>query len=112
MAALLTAHPDIDVLYAHNDDMGLGAVEAIEAAGRKPGTDITIITVDAVKDGMTALAEGKINYIVECSPLFGPQLMDLARQVEAGEKVAPRVAVEETTFTPEQARAVLADRRY
>jgi ABC-type sugar transport system substrate-binding protein len=111
-AALLKAHPDIDVLYAHNDDMGLGAIEAIQDAGRKPGTDIKIITVDAVKDGMTALSEGKINFIVECSPLLGPQLMDLAKKVKAGETVEPRVLTEETTFTQEQAKAVLADRKY
>ena len=112
MEAFLKAHPKIDVLYAHNDDMGLGAIEAIEAAGKKPGTDIKIITVDAVKDGMTALAAGKINYIVECSPLLGPQLMDLAKKVKAGETVEARVLTEETTFTQEQAKAVLADRKY
>jgi ABC-type sugar transport system substrate-binding protein len=112
MEAFLKAHPKIDVLYAHNDDMGLGAIEAIEAAGKKPGVDIKIITVDAVKDGMTALSEGKINYIVECSPLLGPQLMDLAKKVKAGETVEARVLTEETTFTQEQAKAVLADRKY
>jgi simple sugar transport system substrate-binding protein/ribose transport system substrate-binding protein len=112
MEAFLKANPKIDVLYAHNDDMGLGAIEAIEAAGKKPGTDIKIITVDAVKDGMTALAAGKINYIVECSPLLGPQLMDLAKKVAAGETVPTRVLTEESAFTPEQAKAVLADRKY
>jgi len=112
MEALIKANPDIDVLYAHNDDMGLGAIEAIEAAGKKPGVDIKIITVDAVKDGMTALAANKINFIVECSPLLGPQLMDLAKKVVAGEEVPQRVLTEETTFTPEQAKAVLAERKY
>jgi ABC-type sugar transport system substrate-binding protein len=112
MEAFLKANPKIDVLYAHNDDMGLGAIEAIEAAGKKPGTDIKIITVDAVKDGMTALSEGKINYIVECSPLLGPQLMDLAKKVAAGETVPTRVLTEESAFTPEQAKAVLPERKY
>ncbi|MFB9179520.1 ABC transporter substrate-binding protein [Dactylosporangium sucinum] len=112
MEAFLKANPKIDVLYAHNDDMGLGAIEAIEAAGKKPGVDIKIITVDAVKDGMTALAAGKINFIVECSPLLGPQLMDLAKKVVKGETVEQRVLTEETTFTPEQAKAALPDRKY
>jgi len=112
MEAFLKANPKIDVLYAHNDDMGLGAIEAIEAAGKKPGVDIKIITVDAVKDGMTAQSNGKINFIVECSPLLGPQLMDLAKKVVNGESVPQRVLTEETTFTPEQAKAVLADRKY
>jgi ABC-type sugar transport system substrate-binding protein len=112
MEAFLKANPDIDVLYAHNDDMGLGAIEAIEGAGKKPGVDIKIITVDAVKDGMQALADGKINYIVECSPLLGPQLMDLVEKVHAGETVPARVVTEETTFTQEQAKAVLPSRQY
>ncbi|GLY28787.1 ABC transporter substrate-binding protein [Kineosporia sp. NBRC 101731] len=112
METFLKSHPDIDVLYAHNDDMGLGAIEAIEAAGKTPGKDIKIITVDAVKDGMTALSEGKINFIVECSPLLGPQLMDLAKTVADGGTVDKRVLTEETTFTPEQAKEVLPERKY
>jgi len=112
MEAFLQAHSDIDVLYAHNDDMGLGAIEAIEAAGITPGEDIKIITVDAVRDGMQALADGKINFIVECSPLLGPQLMDLVQRVHAGEEVPARVVTEETTFTQEQAAEVLPERQY
>ncbi|GAT70653.1 lacI family transcriptional regulator [Planomonospora sphaerica] len=112
MEAFLKSNPDIDVLYAHNDDMGLGAIEAIEGAGKVPGKDIKIITVDAVKDGMQALADGKINFIVECSPILGPQLMDLAKKVVAGEQVPARVLTEETTFTPEQAKAALPTRPY
>jgi galactofuranose transport system substrate-binding protein len=112
MEAFLQAHSDIDVLYAHNDDMGLGAIEAIKAAGKKPGTDIKIITVDAVKDGMTALAAGEINFIVECSPLLGPQLMDLAKKVVAGQAVEPRIVTEETTFTQQQAKDALPTRKY
>ncbi|MFF4617666.1 ABC transporter substrate-binding protein [Nonomuraea jabiensis] len=112
MDAFLKSNPDIDVLYAHNDDMGLGAIEAIEGAGKVPGKDIKIITVDAVKDGMQALADGKINFIVECSPLLGPQLMDLAKKVVKGEQVPARVVTEETTFTQEQAKQVLSSRQY
>jgi ABC-type sugar transport system substrate-binding protein len=112
METFLQSTPDIDVLYAHNDDMGLGAIEAIEAAGKKPGTDIKIITVDAVKDGMTALAAGKINFIVECSPLLGDQLMDLVKKTDAGEEIPARVLTEETTFTPEQAKEALPTRQY
>jgi simple sugar transport system substrate-binding protein len=112
MEAFLKSNPDIDVLYAHNDDMGLGAIEAIEGAGKVPGKDIKIITVDAVKDGMQALADGKINYIVECSPLLGPQLMDLAKKVLKGEQVPTRVVTEETTFNQEQAKEALPSRQY
>lgn len=112
MESFLNSEKGIDVVFAHNDDMGLGAIEAIEAAGLEPGKDIKIITVDAVKDGMKALSEGKINFIVECNPLLGDQLMDLAKKVVAGEEVPERVVTEETTFTQEQATEVLADRKY
>ncbi|OPG11232.1 LacI family transcriptional regulator [Microbispora sp. GKU 823] len=112
MEAFLKSNPKIDVLYAHNDDMGLGAIEAIEGAGKVPGKDIKIITVDAVHDGMQALADGKINFIVECSPLLGTQLMDLAKKVVKGEQVPQRVVTEETTFTQEQAKEALPNRKY
>jgi galactofuranose transport system substrate-binding protein len=112
MEAFLKSNKDINVLYAHNDDEGLGAIEAIKAAGLTPGKDIKIITVDAVKDGMTALADGQINFIVECNPLLGPQLMDLAKQVAAGKSVPQRVETKETTFTQEQAKEALSGRQY
>jgi galactofuranose transport system substrate-binding protein len=112
MEALLNSNPEINAVYAHNDDMGLGAIEAIEAAGKVPGKDIQIITVDAVKDGMQALADGKINFIVECNPLLGDQLMELAEKVVAGEDVEKRVVTEETTFTQEQAIEALPSRQY
>ena len=112
MESFLQSEDGIDVVFAHNDDMGLGAIEAIEAAGLEPGKDVKIITIDAVKDGMAALAEGKINFIVECNPLLGPQLMDLAKKVLDGEEVPERVVTEETTFTQEQAKEVLPERQY
>ncbi len=112
MEAFLKSQPKIDVVYAQNDDMGLGAIEAIQAAGKVPGKDIKIITVDATHDGMQALADGKINYIVECNPLLGPQLMDLAKKVKAGEQVPNRVVTQETVFDQAAAKAVLPERKY
>jgi ABC-type sugar transport system substrate-binding protein len=112
MEAFLKSNDDIDLVYAHNDDMGLGAIEAIEAEGLVPGKDIEIVTVDAVKDGMTALSEGKINFIVECSPLLGPQLVDIVEKITAGETVEKRIVTEETTFTQEEAKEALPDRQY
>jgi ABC-type sugar transport system substrate-binding protein len=112
MEAFLQSNPEIDLVYAHNDDMGLGAVEAIEAAGLEPGVDIKLVTVDAVKDGMIALSEGKLNFIVECSPLHGPQLVDIATTLFEGGTVDRRIITEETTFTQEQAIEALPDRKY
>ncbi|WP_201000736.1 ABC transporter substrate-binding protein [Paenibacillus glycanilyticus] len=112
MQAFLKAHKDIDVLYAHNDDMALGAIQAIEAAGLLPGKDIIIISVDAVKDGMQAAADGKINFIVECNPLLGPQLMEAAQAVVDGKEIETRIVTNETTFTSEQAKEALPSRQY
>ena len=92
--------------------MGLGAIEAIEAAGLVPGEDIKIVTVDAVKDGMQALADGKINFIVECSPLLGKQLVDIITTLNDGGTVEKRIITEETTFDQEQAIEALPDRQY
>ena len=78
---------DVTVLYAHNDDMALGAISAIESAGKKPGKDLMIVSVDGTKDGIQALRDGKINCIVECNPLLGPQLFDNAEKVLKGQTV-------------------------
>jgi ABC-type sugar transport system substrate-binding protein len=112
MEAFLKSQPKIDMVFAQNDDMGLGAIEAIEAAGKVPGKDIKIVTVDAVKDGMQALSDGKINFIVECSPLLGTQLIDIIKKLNAGQTVEKRIVTEETTFTGEQAKAALPNRKY
>jgi simple sugar transport system substrate-binding protein len=112
MQAFLKANKKIDLLFAHNDDMGLGAIQAIEEAGLKPGKDIKIVTIDAVKDGLIAESQGKINFIVECSPLLGTQLMDIVKKVKDGQPVEARIVTKETTFTPEQAAAALPSRKY
>ncbi len=102
----------IDLVYAHNDDMALGAIEAIEAAGAEPGVDIQIVSIDAVKDGMQALVDGKINFIVECNPLLGELAAGLVKDVLAGEEVEKTVYVEDQTFTQEQATEVIDERLY
>ena len=112
MEAFLKANPKIDMVFAQNDDMALGAVEAIEAAGKKPGQDIKIVAIDATHDGMQALADGKMNFIVECNPLLGPQLMDIAKKVVAGETVPARIVTPDQTFDQQQAKAALPDRKY
>lgn len=112
MRAILKTRRDIDVAFAHNDDMGLGAAKALEAAGLRPGVDVKIVSIDAVRDGMKALAAGRFNFIAECSPLLGPQLMDLVKKVANGQPVPERIVTEETTFTQDQAKEALPDRTY
>ncbi len=102
----------IDLVYAHNDDMALGAIEAIEAAGATPGEDIKIISIDAVKDGMLALIDGKINFIVECNPLLGDLAAGIVKDVLAGKTVEKTHYVTDQSFTPEQAAEVIDSRLY
>ena len=102
----------IDVLYAHNDDMAIGAIQAIEEAGLKPGIDIVIISIDGVKGAFQAMLAGKLNVTIECNPLLGPQLMELARKVVAGQPVEKRITVIEGVFPAEVAAKELPNRKY
>jgi len=112
MEALLKAHPGVDLVYSQNDDMALGAIQAIEAAGKKPGTDIKVESIDATHDGMEALAEGKINFIVECNPLLGAGLVKVVTEIVAGKHVPKWLVSSERTFTREQAIRALPTRKY
>ena len=113
MEAFLKAQgKNIDVLYAHNDDMAIGAIQAIEEAGLKPGKDILIISIDGVKGAFQAMAAGKLNVTVECNPLLGPQLMQLAADVVAKKPVPKRVTVNEGVFPAEVAAKELPNRKY
>jgi ABC-type sugar transport system substrate-binding protein len=88
MAAFLQKHGDkITAVYAHNDDMALGAIQAIEEYGLKPGVDIKIVSVDATRGAFEAMIAGKLNATVECNPLLGPQFFELALKVVNGEPI-------------------------
>jgi len=102
----------INVLYAHNDDMAIGAIQAIEEAGLKPAKDITIISIDGVKGAFEAMMAGKLNVSVECSPLLGPQLMTAVKDILAGKPVPKRIVTEESIFPMETAAAEFPKRKY
>jgi len=102
----------IDVLYAHNDDMAIGAIQAIEEAGLKPGVDIVIISIDGVRGAFEAMKAGKLNVTIECNPLLGPQLMQLAKDVVAKKAVEKRITVIENVFPAEVAAKELPNRKY
>jgi ABC-type sugar transport system substrate-binding protein len=113
MEAFLKAEGrNIMVLFAHNDDMAIGAIQAIEEAGFKPGTDIIIISIDGVKGAFEAMIAGKLNVTVECSPLLGPQLMATVKDVVAGKSIPKRIVTEESVFPKEVAAQELPKRKY
>jgi simple sugar transport system substrate-binding protein len=111
-AILKSESRKIHVLYAHNDDMAIGAIQAIEEAGLKPGQDILIVSIDAVKGAFEAMIAGKLNATIECNPLLGPQLMTSVAEVVAGRPIPKRIVVEETMFTMETARQHIQTRKY
>ncbi|QRO00690.1 ABC transporter substrate-binding protein [Archangium violaceum] len=113
MEAFLKAEgKKINVLYAHNDDMAIGAIQAIEEAGLRPGKDVIIVSIDAVKGAFEAMIAGKLNCTVECSPLLGPQLMSLAKDVVAGKPVPRRIVTQEGVFPQETAAKEFPSRKY
>lgn len=102
----------ITAVYAHNDDMALGAIQAIEEAGKKPGKDIKVVSIDGVKDAFQAIVDGKMNCTIECNPLLGPQLFDTIAAIKAGKSVPKRILTKEGIFDETAAKAAIASRTY
>jgi galactofuranose transport system substrate-binding protein len=103
---------DITALYAHNDDMAIGAIQAIEEAGLKPGVDIKIVSVDAVRGAFEAMVAGKLNATVECNPLLGPQFYEMALKAVNGETLPKWVPSKEGIYLPDNAKEILPTRKY
>lgn len=108
METLLQAHPEVDVVYAHNDEMAIGAIAALEAAGRTPGEDVLVLSIDGGKEAVQLVIDGKINYIVECNPRFGPKAFDTMEAYASGETIAPLLINEDRDYTRENAAEGLA----
>jgi simple sugar transport system substrate-binding protein len=113
MQDYLKAYADqIDGLFAHNDDMAIGAIEAIEEYGLAPGEDIKIVSIDAIREAFQAMIDGKLNVTVECNPLLGPQFFEVALKVVNGEEVDKFIPSIEGVYFPEDAEEIIATRRY
>jgi len=112
MEAFLKADKNIQVLYAHNDGMALGAEQAIKEAGLQPGKDIIVIGVDGVKGAFEAMVAGEQNVSVECSPLLGPQAVQALRDLRAGKKLPGRIWTIESVYDQTNAAAALPSRQY
>ncbi|WP_426126461.1 ABC transporter substrate-binding protein [Pararhizobium sp. PWRC1-1] len=106
--ALLQAHPDADIVYAHNDEMAIGAIAAIEAAGKVPGKDILVLSIDGGKEAVQAVIDGTIAVVVECNPRFGPKGFEIMQKYAAGEKIEPKVINDDKLYDSSNAAAELA----
>jgi ABC-type sugar transport system substrate-binding protein len=102
----------ITALYAHNDDMALGAIQAIEEAGLKPGVDIKVVSIDGVRSAFEAMAAGKLNCTIECTPLLGSYLFDAVSAAASGKQVERRIVTEAKVFDQSTAATELPNRKY
>lgn len=113
MEALLKRYGDqVNAVYSHNDDMALGAIQAIEEAGKKPGEDITVVSVDGVKSAFEAIVAHRMNCTVECNPLLGPMAFDAVEKAIKGEKLPKKTVVQDKVYDQSTAPAVIASRQY
>ena len=105
------AGTDFQGIFIHNDDMGIGAIEALKAAGVKPG-DLFIVSVDGTRGGFQAMVDGWFQADVECNPLLGPQVFDMALKLMNGQSVDPETLTNETVYYPDKAAELLPTRQY
>jgi simple sugar transport system substrate-binding protein len=112
MEAWLKQSTDIQGVFAQNDEEGLGAIQAIEEAGLKPGVDIKVISVDATKGAFQAMIDKKLNVTVECNPLLANQIFDMLDKYLKGEQVPKYTPSQEGVFYPDNAAEVLPTRKY
>lgn len=109
METLLQAHPDVNIVYAHNDEMAIGAIQALELAGRKPGEDVLVVSIDGTRDALQAIIDGKMGVTVESSPFFGPLACEVMQRYANGEEIEPWVQVKDRIFTQENAAQHIAE---
>ncbi len=112
MAEFLSMFKDIDVVVSQNDDMTLGALEAMEEAGLEGNGGMTIISFDAASEALKLVEQGIISVDVECNPLQGPYIDEVIKKIEAGEEIEKEYIVEEQVFTQENVSEYLPDRKY
>lgn len=105
------AGTDFQGIFIHNDDMGLGAIEALKAAGVNPG-DLFIVSVDGTRGGFQAMIDGWFQADVECNPLLGPQVAEMALKIMNGQAIEKNVLTNETVYYPENAAELLPSRKY
>jgi ABC-type sugar transport system substrate-binding protein len=110
--AWLKETKDVQAIFAQNDDMGLGAIQALKEAGLKPGVAVKILTVDATAGAFKAMIAGDINTVVECNPLIAPQAYEAALQALNGEMLPKWIPTLEGVFYAKDAAKILPTRKY
>ena len=111
MESMLKQYDNINVVYCENDNEAFGAIDALKAAGKTPGKDVTIISFDAIKAALKKVQSGEINAEFECNPLHGPRVAELAKKIMKGEKVDKIQYVDEQVFTKDNTTKEVINKR-
>jgi galactofuranose transport system substrate-binding protein len=99
MENIIQAHgKEITAVYAHNDEMALGAIQALKAAGMNPGKDVLIVSVDGEKAALEAIMRGEMNITVESNPRFGPLAFETLEKYLRKEQIPPKIILEDRFF--------------
>lgn len=108
MEQLIQSKPEITAVYAENDEMGLGAVTALKSAGRTPGKDVKIVSIDGTRNAVQALAAGEYNGVIESNPRFGPLAFATAQKFFGGESIPENIVISDRAYDSANAQASVA----
>ena len=110
MQNLIQAHgKNITLVYTHNDEMALGAIQALKSAGMNPGKDVIVVSVDGQKSALQAIQNGEMNVTVECNPRFGPIAFDTYEKHLRGEQLPAKIIVPDKFFDKDNAAQFIAE---
>ena len=99
----------ITAVYAHNDEMALGAIQALKAAGLQPGKDVIIVSVDGQKAALEAIQRGELGATVESNPRFGPLAFDTIEKLRKGEQIPTKLLITDRFFESSNAKEFVAE---
>ncbi|MFJ8032350.1 ABC transporter substrate-binding protein [Streptomyces sp. NPDC096032] len=103
---LIQSKPGIKGIYAENDEMGLGAVNALKGAGKKPG-EVKIVTIDGTRNAVQGIVDGWIDGVVESNPRFGPLAFQTLDTFTQGRKVSQDIVIQDSSYTESNAKSDL-----
>lgn len=103
---LIQSNPGITGIYAENDEMGLGAVNALKGAGKKAG-DVKIVTIDGTRNAVQGIVDGWIDGVIESNPRFGPLAFQTLDTFTKGEKVSQNIVIQDSAYTGQNAKSDL-----
>ena len=106
---ILTYGKDFDAVYAHNDEMAIGAIQALKAADLTPGTDVLVVSIDGSKDALKSILAGTLGATVECTPYLADETLQAIQAHARGEEIPHKILVKDRMFTYENAEQYIEE---